>query len=75
MLCDICDKEGAKLRHVTRSYGKGRNLLVIEDVPVVRCPNCGESYLTAETVHEIHRIRSEKESFANERPVLVASFA
>jgi hypothetical protein len=30
-------------------------LLVIENVPVTSCPNCGESYLTAETLHEIER--------------------
>ena len=75
MICDICNREGAKLRHVTRSYGKGKSLLVIEDVPVVSCPHCGESYLTAETLHEIHRIRTEKEIAAHARPVLVASFA
>ena len=26
---------------VTRSYGKGETLLIIEDVPVVSCPHCG----------------------------------
>ena len=55
MICDICGQEGARVRHVSRSYGKGEDLLVIEGVPVVSCPNCGESYLTAETLHEIER--------------------
>jgi len=75
MRCDICGEEGARVRHVTRSYGKGENLLVIEDVPVVSCPHCGESYLTAETLHEIERIKLHRRSFARERPVPVASFA
>ena len=26
------------------------SLLVVENVPVVACPNCGESYMTAETL-------------------------
>jgi YgiT-type zinc finger domain-containing protein len=56
MTCDICGREGARVRHVARSYGKGTILLVIENVPVVSCPHCGESYLTAETLHEIERI-------------------
>ena len=47
---------------MTRSYGKGANLLVIEDVPVVVCPHCGESYLTAETLHEIERIKLHRRS-------------
>jgi len=67
MICDICGKQGAKVRHVNRSFGKGADLLVIENVPVVSCPICGESYLTAETLHEIERIKL--------RRVAVAEFA
>jgi YgiT-type zinc finger domain-containing protein len=75
MICDICGKEGARVRHVTRSYGKGENLLVIENVPVISCPHCGESYLTAETLHEIERIKLHRQSLATERSVSVAIFA
>ena len=74
-LCDNCGKEGAKIRHVSRSYGKGDNLLVIENVPVVSCPHCGESYLTAETLHEIERIKLHRQAFAESRSVSVATFA
>jgi YgiT-type zinc finger domain-containing protein len=73
--CDVCGAGGARVRHVTRSYGKGATLLVIENVPVISCPNCGASYLTAETLHELERIKSHPSSFAVERPVAVALFA
>ena len=75
MLCDICGREDARIRMVARTYGKGKSLLVIENIPVVSCPHCGESYLTAETLHEIERIKLHRKSFAVERPVEVASFA
>ena len=75
MLCDICGKEGAHVRRVTRTYGRGKSLLVIENVPVVSCPNCGESYLTAETLHAIARIKSHRQQVAVERPVPVARYA
>jgi YgiT-type zinc finger domain-containing protein len=75
MICDICGQEGARIRHVSRSYGEGEELLVIENVPIISCPNCGESYLTAETLHEIERIKLHRQSFAQERPVSVAVFA
>ena len=74
MICDICSKEGARIRRVARSYGKGKNLLVIETIPVVSCPHCGESYLTAETLHEIERIKLHGANLADERPVAVASY-
>jgi YgiT-type zinc finger domain-containing protein len=73
--CDICGKNGAKIRHRTRSYGKGADLLLIENVPVIVCPHCGESYLTAETLHEIERIKVHRRSLAKSRKVAVASFA
>jgi YgiT-type zinc finger domain-containing protein len=74
MICDNCGKEGARVRHVSRSYGKGDDLLVIENIPVVRCPHCGESYMTAETLHEIERIKMHRKNFAEERSVPVATF-
>ena len=75
MICDICGKNGARIRKITRSYGKGENLLVIENIPVVSCPNCGESYLTADTLHEIERIKLHRKSWAQERNIPVAEFA
>jgi len=74
MLCDICGREGARIRRIARTYGKGKDLLVIESIPIVSCPHCGESYLTAETLHEIERIKLHRKSFVVERPVEVASF-
>ncbi len=75
LICDVCGKQGARIRHVSRSYGRGDSLLVIENVPVVSCPNCGESYLTAETLHEIERIKLHRQAMAEERSVPVAVFA
>ncbi len=72
MICTICGQEEARIRYLSRSYGNGEALLVIENVPVVSCSNCGESYLAAETLHEIARIRKERQSYTVERPVAVA---
>lgn len=74
LICEICGKPGARIRHVSRSYGKKDNLLVIENVPVISCPNCGESYLTAETLYEIERIKLHRQAMAEERRVPVAMF-
>ncbi|MEM7801776.1 MAG: type II toxin-antitoxin system MqsA family antitoxin [Chloroflexota bacterium] len=60
-----CGKEGIKIRYVSRSYGKGDNLQVIENVPVISCPHCGESYFVAETLHEIERIKQRSSDVRN----------
>lgn len=74
MTCDVCGKKEAEIRYTTRSYGKGANLLLIENVPVVVCPNCGESYLTAETLHEIERIKLHRKNLAKLKSIPVAEF-
>jgi YgiT-type zinc finger domain-containing protein len=75
MICDMCGKDGAVIRYVSRSFGKGTNLFVIENVPVVRCTHCGESYFTAETLHEIERIKMHRKALTKERCIGVAQFA
>ena len=75
MICDICGKKGTRTRLVTRNYGKGENLLIVENIPLVTCPHCGESYFTAETLHEIERIKLHRQSFAAKRQVAVVEFA
>jgi len=74
IICAICGKKGARRRRVTRSYGRGGNLLVIERVPVITCRHCGESYLTAVTLHELDRIKRDRKELAATRSVAVANF-
>jgi YgiT-type zinc finger domain-containing protein len=74
MKCDICGKEGVRINKVARTYGKGKDMLVIENIPVLTCPHCGESYLEAETLHEIERIKLHKKSFAVKRKIPVADY-
>jgi YgiT-type zinc finger domain-containing protein len=73
--CDICGKTGARVRRITRSYGKGDNILVMENIPIVNCPHCRESYLTADTLHEIERLKTHRKSLAIEKPVDVLVYA
>jgi len=74
MICDICGLEGARIRRIARTYGNGDNMLIIENIPIISCPHCGESYLTAETLHEIERIKSHRTELAVQRSVEVANF-
>jgi len=75
IICDFFGKDQGAIKLVTRSVGKKKNLLVIEDIPVVSCAACGESYMKAETLHEIEQIKMHRHSFAVKRPVEVTVFA
>ncbi len=74
MKCAMCDAEDARVVYVSRSYGTGDDLLVVENVPIVSCPSCGERYMTAQTLHELEAIKSERRQRAAPRTVAVAQF-
>jgi len=74
MKCEICRQAGTRIRKVTRSFGKGRSQFLIEDVPVVSCPHCGESYVTAATLKELERIRASWRTLSVEKKLRVARF-
>jgi YgiT-type zinc finger domain-containing protein len=74
MICDICGKQGVRVRPTTRSFGTGRSRFLIEGVPVVRCPHCGESYLTAATLKRIEHIRKQWRKLAVAKRVPIARF-
>jgi len=75
MICDMSGQDQGVVKLVTRSFGKKKDLLIIEDIPVVSCAACGESYMTAETLQEVERIKMHRHSFAVRRPVEVTVFA
>ena len=70
--CDVCGWTAARVRRVPRSYGRGKDLLVIQGVPVISCTHCGESYLT--TLREVERIKRERRGRARKQEVSVAEF-
>ena len=61
-------------RRVARTFGAGQSLLVVEGIPMWSCPHCGESYFTAQTMHELERIKALRKSVAVRKPVSVAEF-
>ena len=73
--CAYCGSANLTQRVVTRSFGNGASLLLIEGIPSVSCGNCGESYFTAATMHEIERVKAHRKALAVARPVAVAAFA
>lgn len=72
--CAYCGSSSVQIKLVTRSFGKASALLIIEAIPMWSCPSCGESYFSAQTLHEIERIKALRKSVAVSRQVPVAAF-
>ena len=75
MVCDYCGKKGAVTKHVTRTFGKGSAILVIENVPMISCPHCGQSYFTADTLQELERLKLHKKKVPVRRVAPVIKYA
>ena len=74
LLCAFCGKKGARVRRATRSYGRGASEFVIRNIPTINCPHCGETYVTAQTLHELERIKVRCRGLTVKRRVAVADF-
>ncbi len=74
MICKNCGKPTAYNSTITRTYGKGDDLLVIEDVPVISCRNCGIDLISAETFHALNKLRASVEVRAAKRLVVVVGY-
>ena len=74
MQCELCGAQASAIKKTTKSFGRGDNLVVIENIPIVHCSRCHESYLTADTARELDRIRKNRRSLGKAKRVLVASF-
>ncbi len=74
LLCDFCGKKGSRVRRVTRSYGRGAGEFLIRNIPTISCPRCGETYVTAVTLHELERIKTHHRSLTVKRRIAVADF-
>jgi len=72
--CVSCGYEKAEIRKFTKNFGTGANLIIIENVPMIYCPNCNITYMTSETMQEIDQIRQNKNQIAL-RPIPVAKLA
>ena len=66
--CPVCGA-AAKVKRVAKAFGRGSDLLVIEDIPVIVCRACHEQYITAQTLEEIERLRERRHSESRVIPV------
>lgn len=67
-LCPVCGA-AATVKRVSKAFGRGSDLLVIEDIPIITCRACHEQYITAQTLEEIERLRERRHHESRVIPV------
>lgn len=73
--CSICGAETARLVKRPHIVGKGPNLMIVENVPMYSCRNCGHTYFTAEVARMLDQVRLNPNRHPETRLVPVAEFA
>ncbi len=56
--CPVCGKGTLETRREVRKYGRGIDVTLV-NVPVRRCPKCGEEFVVIGAVEELHRLIAE----------------
>ena len=73
--CSFCRQAAAREIYRSQLFERGRQMLVVEQVPTMVCGNCGETYFTGGTLDELERILARQAEPATLRPVPVAQFS
>lgn len=75
LVCDICGVAAAHAVKRTKVFGKGRRMIVIENIPFITCDNCHQTYATAETLRELDEIRLNRDRLTVPREIGWAKIA
>lgn len=60
MKCSNCGQDTAYISRSTRAFGEGDRLVVVENVPVISCRECGAEFLSIATFGQIERINNNR---------------
>ena len=75
VICDICGVQSARVVKRPQVLGRGERMMLVDNVPVISCKNCGESYMTSDTMRKLDEIRVKQKEKSTERKIAVAEFA
>lgn len=75
LTCSICGAHTARLVRRPQLVGKGANLVIVENVPMYSCRNCGHTYLTIEVARMLDQFRLHPDRGTEIREIPVAEFA
>lgn len=62
--CRNCGTHAAHRIKRDEIYGRGKQAVIIEDVPMVQCDNCGMTYLEVPVIKTIDQICAHPEKYA-----------
>jgi len=74
IICDICGVKAARVVKRPQVLGRGKLMKLVENVPVIACKSCGESYMTSATMNTLDKIRINQKEKNSARKISVEEF-
>ena len=74
IVCEICGVKAARVIKRPQILGRGARMILVDNVPIIACKNCGENYMTSATMHKLDDIRVKQKEKTAVREVTVAEF-
>lgn len=71
MRCGTCNYAQVKMTTTTIEEWDGNELVVIEDVPVERCPQCGEEYFAPQVLRELESLMAQRRFSTSLQPAAI----
>ncbi len=73
--CDLCGARAARAVKRNKVFGKGRKMIVIENIPSISCQTCGRTYITRDVMLALDKIRTQSETMTVPKEVTYAKIA
>lgn len=74
IVCENCGVKSARVVKCPQVLGRGTKMMLVDNVPVITCRNCGESYMTGKTIHSLDKMRLKQNFKVEKRKIDVAEF-
>lgn len=72
IVCSLCGQQKAHQVSRPQFVGKGKDLVIVENVPMVSCRNCGHDYFPIEIARKLDRIRAKSTEETAQKSFAVA---
>lgn len=73
--CSLCGAQTARSVRRPQIVGKDGRMVVVNNVPMFSCRNCGHTYFSIEVARMLDQIRLNPNQYTETRPMAVAEFA
>lgn len=73
--CSLCGQPTAREVRRTKIVGKGEHQVIVENVPMISCRNCGHDYFSLAVAKMLDHIRTTSQPQAQQKSFAVVELA